>query len=46
MHSLYNAFTHVLKGGVHALPARSQALHGVLDSEVGLVQEVAVEAVA
>ncbi len=45
MHSLYNAFTHVLKGGVHALPNRSQALHGVLDSEVGLVQE-AVEAVA
>jgi len=38
MHSLYNAFTHVLKGGVHALPNRSQALHGVLDSEVGLVQ--------
>ena len=25
MHSLYNSFTHVLKGGVHALPARSQA---------------------
>ena len=41
MHSLYNAFTHVLKGGVHALPNRSQALHGVLDSEVGLVQSVA-----
>ena len=41
MHSLYNAFTHVLKGGVHALPLRSQALHGVLDSEVGLVQSVA-----
>jgi hypothetical protein len=41
MHSLYNAFTHVLKGGVHALPNRSQALHGVLDSEVGLTQAVA-----
>ena len=41
MHSLYNAFTHVLKGGVHALPARSQALHGVLDSEVGLTELVA-----
>ena len=40
MHSLYNAFTHVLKGGVHALPARSQALHGVLDSEVGLAKQV------
>ena len=32
MHSLYNGFTHVLKGGVHALPNRSLALHGVLDS--------------
>ena len=35
LHSLYNGFTHVLKGGVHALPNRSLALHGVLDSEVG-----------
>jgi|SRR6056300_491362 len=38
MHSLYNGFTHVLKGGVHALPNRSVALHGVLDSEVALVK--------
>lgn len=41
MHSLYNGFTHVLKGGVHALPNRSLALHGVLDSEVGLTSAVA-----
>jgi len=41
MHSLYNGFTHVLKGGVHALPNRSVALHGVLDSEVGLTSAVA-----
>ena len=40
MNSLYNGFTHVLKGGVHALPARSQALHGVLDTEVGLTAEL------
>ena len=44
MHSLYNAFTHVLKGGVHALPARSQALHGVLDSVVGLAKQEVAEA--
>tara|TARA_Y100000401_G_C8299807_1_gene213397 strand:- start:33 stop:779 length:747 start_codon:yes stop_codon:yes gene_type:complete len=41
MHSLYNGFTHVLKGGVHALPNRSLALHGVLDSEVGLTSAIA-----
>jgi len=42
MHSLYNAFTHILKGGITALPNRSVALHGVLDSEVGLASQVQV----
>jgi len=42
MHSLYNGFTHILKGGITALPNRSLALHGVLDSEVGLTSQVAV----
>jgi hypothetical protein len=34
-HSLYNAFTEVYKGNLTALPNRSQALHSVLDAEVG-----------
>ena len=41
MHSLYNGFTHILKGGITALPNRSLALHGVLDSQVGLTSQVA-----
>lgn len=36
MNSLYNGFTAVLRGGVMQLPKRSDALHSVLDSEVGL----------
>ncbi len=35
MNSLYNAFTEVYKGNLIALPNRSEALHSVLDSEVG-----------
>mgnify|MGYP003151398476 FL=1 len=35
MNSLYNAFTEVYKGNLLALPQRSEALHSVLDSEVG-----------
>jgi hypothetical protein len=41
MHSLYNAFTHILKGGITQLPSRSLALHGVLDSQVGFTSQVA-----
>jgi len=40
MHSLYNGFTHILKGGITALPSRSLALHGVLDSQVGFTSQV------
>ena len=35
--SLQNAFTEVLKGALHLLPSRTQALHGLLDSHVGLL---------
>jgi len=35
MNSLYNAFTEVYKGNLVALPNRSEALHSVLDTEVG-----------
>jgi len=35
MNSLYNAFTEVYKGNLIALPNRSEALHSVLDAEVG-----------
>ena len=35
MNSLYNAFTEVYKGNLTALPSRSEALHSVLDAEVG-----------
>ena len=34
LNSLYNAFTEVYKGNLVALPARSDALHSVLDSQV------------
>jgi hypothetical protein len=33
---LFNAFTETLKGNLDALPRRSQALHGLLDSACGL----------
>jgi hypothetical protein len=35
--SLFNAFTEVLKGSLTLLPTRTQALHGLLDSHVGLL---------
>lgn len=35
VNSLYNAFTEIYKGNLTALPQRSEALHSVLDSEVG-----------
>ena len=35
MNSLYNGFTEIYKGNVMALPKRSEALHSVLDAEVG-----------
>src|SRR5262245_6015685 len=35
--SLFNAFTEMLKGSLTLLPARTQALHGLLDSHVGLL---------
>jgi len=35
MNSLYNGFTEVYKGNLMALPKRSEALHSVLDAEVG-----------
>ena len=34
LNSLYNAFTEVYKGNLVALPARSDALHSILDSQV------------
>ena len=49
MNSLYNAFTEVYKGNLVALPQRSDALHSVLDAEVGFdlsafdAQEEAIE---
>jgi hypothetical protein len=33
---LFNAFTESLKGNIDALPARTQALHGLLDAACGL----------
>ena len=33
---LFNAFTEVLKGNLDALPRRTQALHGLMDSACGL----------
>ena len=35
MNSLYNGFTEIYKGNLMALPKRSEALHSVLDAEVG-----------
>ncbi|EIP96372.1 hypothetical protein OpiT1DRAFT_00787 [Opitutaceae bacterium TAV1] len=35
--SLFNAFTEALKGNLPMLPARTQALHGLMDGYVGLV---------
>jgi len=34
--SLFNAFTEALKGNLIELPRRTEALHGLLDSHVGL----------
>jgi hemin uptake protein HemP len=34
--SLFNAFTEVLKGNLSELPRRTEALHGLLDTHVGL----------
>lgn len=34
--SLFNAFTETLKGNLHELPRRTEALHGLLDCHVGL----------
>lgn len=36
--SLMNAFTEVAKGGIRQLPARTQALHGLLDEVCGVVR--------
>jgi hypothetical protein len=33
---LFNAFTETLKGNLDALPRRTQALHGLLDTACGL----------
>ena len=35
---LFNAVTEAIKGSLWALPARTQALHGLLDAHVGLVR--------
>jgi hypothetical protein len=35
--SLFNAFTETLKGSLTLLPSRTQALHGLLDTHVGLL---------
>jgi hypothetical protein len=35
--SLFNGYTEVLKGNLAELPRRTERLHGLLDSEVGLV---------
>lgn len=37
--SLFNSFTEVLKGSLIALPKRTEALHGLMDSFVGLGAE-------
>src|SRR5947207_10146924 len=34
--TLFNSFTEVLKGNLNELPRRTEALHGLLDSHVGL----------
>ena len=34
--SLFNAFTEALKGNLVELPRRTEALHGLLDTHVGL----------
>jgi hypothetical protein len=36
--TLFNSFTEVLKGNLNELPTRTEALHGLLDSYVGLPQ--------
>lgn len=37
--SLFNSFTEILKGNLPLLPARTQKLHGLLDSHVGLLAQ-------
>ena len=36
--TLFNSFTEVLKGNLNELPKRTEALHGLLDSYVGLAR--------
>jgi hypothetical protein len=36
--TLFNSFTEILKGSLDLLPRRTEALHGLLDSYVGLPQ--------
>jgi hypothetical protein len=43
---LFNAFTEILKGRLHALPARTQALHGLMDTACGIVKGAAEPALA
>lgn len=43
---LFNAFTEILKGRLGELPARTQALHGLLDAACGLVCQPAPAAIA
>jgi|SRR5215469_13192573 len=40
--SLFNSFTEVLKGGLIALPKRTEALHGLFDSAAGLAGAAAI----
>ena len=44
---LFNAFTEGLKGNLWALPKRTQALHGLMDGQVGLLaRQTAIEVAA
>jgi hypothetical protein len=38
--SFFNAFTEILKGNLHELPRRTQALHGLMDDFAGLLGPV------
>jgi len=38
--SLFNAFTEALKGNLIELPRRTEALHGLLDTHVGLAPPI------
>ena len=37
--SLFNAFSETLKGGLQALPARTQTLHRILDAHLGIARD-------